>query len=642
MKLRTKFSLITVVAVVILSVLLEFISIFIFTRQIHTLNKELFSEKLDRLVLFAYEQDELFFEGVSQTIKDGQRRTHAKLDVIYRNDKDPNTFIFVVDGNGKVIFHPAESRWRNIFNYQLRKDDVLFSKDISDLISQNNEGEFEYISPDRKQNWVVYKKYEPWNWVFCMTTTKHYLNTTTVSFIRFALLVSSCVIIFSILITIIILSKFTKPIHLVIEQVQKIAKGEISSIQKMPLNVKTDDETGMLAHAVNKMAEDLSKVTVSRDELVREIEERTRVEERFRIVAQSVTDMIYDWNIQTGKVDWFGDIDKNLGYLPGEFPHTIEAWGKSIHPEDRDRVMAALDEHLEKKTPYYQEYRMLRKDGNIEYWVDQGTALSDENNKPYRMLGACSNITERKKAEEEKEKLKKQLFQSEKMSAIGQLAGGVAHEINNPMGVILGFSQSIAKRIKDDDPLYMPLKSIEREAIRCKKLIGDLLTFSRVSKTKTEMTDINKTIEETLSLIEAQAKVKDIEIIKKYGFNLPQITVNKNQIQQVIVNICNNAIDAIPKGGNLTITTQITTDKKSAEISGKEFVVIGISDTGKGMTEEVKKHIFEPFYTTKEVGKGTGLGLSLCYEIIQKHRGTIEVESELGKGANFTIKLPMN
>jgi PAS domain S-box-containing protein len=225
-----------------------------------------------------------------------------------------------------------------------------------------------------------------------------------------------------------------------------------------------------------------------------------------------------------------------------------------------------------------------------------------------------------------------QLIQSEKMAAIGQLAGGVAHEINNPIGVILGFAQSIAKRIQEDDPLYMPLKSIEREAIRCKNLVGNLLTFSRSGKTQTELIDINQTVDETLSLIEAQTKLKNIDITREYETGLPQIIVNKNQIQQVIVNICNNAADAIQENGKITIGA-----KKAGD-----HIVIEISDTGPGMAEEIKKHIFEPFFTTKDVGKGTGLGLSLCYEIIRKHHGIIEVESEAGKGATFIVKLPIH
>ncbi len=223
-----------------------------------------------------------------------------------------------------------------------------------------------------------------------------------------------------------------------------------------------------------------------------------------------------------------------------------------------------------------------------------------------------------------------QLVHSEKMAAVGQLAGGVAHEINNPLGVILGFAQSLVKRIKEDDYLYKPLKSIEREALRCRWLVGDLLTFSRVEKTMSEEIDINQAIDETLSFIEARAKIQNITIFKEYGKGLPRIFANKNQIQQVVVNLCNNAIDAMSDGGNLRLLTREEGD----------CISVAVSDTGKGISEEVKKHLFEPFFTTKEIGKGTGLGLSLCYEIIRNHNGAIEVKSEMNNGTVFTIKFP--
>ena len=247
------------------------------------------------------------------------------------------------------------------------------------------------------------------------------------------------------------------------------------------------------------------------------------------------------------------------------------------------------------------------------------------------LLETFYDITDLKKAEKQLQEAQTHLLQSEKLASLGQLAGGVAHEINNPMAVILGFSQSIAKKIKEDDSLYMPLKSIEREAIRCKKLVGDLLTFSRTGKPEKEKAGVNEIIEQTISLIEAQTKIKNIEIIKKYNENLPRIMLNISRIQQVIINLCSNAIDAMPSGGKLFIETNL----------GDKNVEIKITDTGTGMTDEVKKRLFEPFFSTKEVGKGTGLGLSLCYEIIQSYNGTIEVESESGKGSVFIIKIPV-
>jgi signal transduction histidine kinase len=236
---------------------------------------------------------------------------------------------------------------------------------------------------------------------------------------------------------------------------------------------------------------------------------------------------------------------------------------------------------------------------------------------------------------EERKKLEKMVLQSEKMAAVGQLAGGVAHEINNPLGVILGFAQGVVKRLPPGDALEMPLKSIEREALRCKHLVQDLLTFSRVGQSEKEPTDINQMIEGSLSLILAQAKIKNVEFTKYFDPNLPLTKANKNQLQQVIVNLANNAMDAMPNGGNLTIRT------KKKTLKDKPVIEIEVQDTGQGIPHDILNKIFEPFFTTKDVGKGTGLGLSLVFEIIQKHDGVVEVNSTVGTGTVFRIFLPI-
>ncbi len=246
-------------------------------------------------------------------------------------------------------------------------------------------------------------------------------------------------------------------------------------------------------------------------------------------------------------------------------------------------------------------------------------------------------ISDLDQANQEKERAEKVILQSEKMAAVGQLAGGVAHEINNPLGVILGFSQSITKRLHPGDPLEMPLKSIEREALRCKSLVQDLLAFSRMGKTEKEEIDLNQAIDSSLSLILARAKLKNTQLVKEFDPLLPKIRANQNQLQQIIVNLSNNAMDAIPpQGGTLTFRT------KKASLDGKDAVEIQVQDTGGGIPKDIQSKIFEPFFTTKGVGKGTGLGLSLVYEIIQKHQGKIMVESETGKGTLFRMFLPFS
>ncbi|OGR97901.1 MAG: hypothetical protein A2902_01180 [Elusimicrobia bacterium RIFCSPLOWO2_01_FULL_64_13] len=225
------------------------------------------------------------------------------------------------------------------------------------------------------------------------------------------------------------------------------------------------------------------------------------------------------------------------------------------------------------------------------------------------------------------------LVLSEKMSAVGQLAAGVAHEINNPLGVILGFAQGAVQRLKPEDPLGLPLRSIEREAVRCRNLVQDLLTFSRSDRAEFSPTDLNEAIAGAVDLIQAGAKMNDVEIARNLTPDLPFVMGNRNQIQQVAINLATNAVDAMPGGGTLTLATELL------EENSFRWVCLKVSDTGEGIPADVLGKIFDPFFTTKPVGKGTGLGLSLIYEIVKKHSGTIEVQSRPGS-TEFCVKFP--
>ena len=252
---------------------------------------------------------------------------------------------------------------------------------------------------------------------------------------------------------------------------------------------------------------------------------------------------------------------------------------------------------------------------------------------------ASLNVTddlERKSAEltealEELRNAQAQLLQTEKMAAVGKLAGGIAHEINNPMTVILGYSQSLAGKIKPENELFAPVKAIETEALRVKRLVHDLLTFSRSAKTHFESVDFRKMLEGAMSLIRVQGKIKEIKMKTNIAAGVGSLEANSNQLEQVLINLCNNGIDAMGSGGTLSISAR----------NEKGYLLVAVSDTGSGIAKSELGRIFEPFFTTKEIGKGTGLGLSLCYEIVKRHNGKIYVESEVGKGTTFTVTLPL-
>jgi PAS domain S-box-containing protein len=351
-------------------------------------------------------------------------------------------------------------------------------------------------------------------------------------------------------------------------------------------------------------------------------------EERFQLVAKATNDAVWDWDLATD-ILWCNEAVRTLfGYTSSEIGGTGTWWKSLIHPDDRLRVMNGIEAALSGRRDLWSgEYRLKRADNTYAFVLDRGTVLRDPQGKAVRLIRATTDLTDRKGMEA-------RMLQSEKLSAMGHLAAGVAHEINNPLGVILGFAQAVLRRLPDgESPFEKPLKSIEREALRCKALVQDLLTFSRASDAEQEMMGLNDCVDGALSLVLAQSKMSKVEMHRALADSLPPILGNRNQIQQVIINLANNAIDAMPKGGALTVKTELLVDLASA------WVCLKVSDTGTGIPPEILSRIFEPFFTTKPVGSGTGLGLSLVYEIVKKHGGQVEVESKPGL-TEFCVRFP--
>lgn len=240
-----------------------------------------------------------------------------------------------------------------------------------------------------------------------------------------------------------------------------------------------------------------------------------------------------------------------------------------------------------------------------------------------------------KKVEErtrELTEMQTKLLQSEKLASLGKLAAGVAHEINNPLGAILIYSHLLLEETPKNTPAYDNLKKIVKETSRCKDIVKGLLEFARPKEPEMVPTDINETVDRALGILEKQALFQNIIIKKEYD-QLPRIIADPSQLQQVFMNIIINAAEAMNGQGTLTIKTSLDLNQ--------EKIKIAFTDTGHGIRPEDMSRLFEPFFTTKEVGKGTGLGLAISYSIIQKHQGTIEVKSQVGKGSTFTIILPL-
>ncbi len=267
--------------------------------------------------------------------------------------------------------------------------------------------------------------------------------------------------------------------------------------------------------------------------------------------------------------------------------------------------------------------------------ADSFNQMTEDLEEAEKKLIEWGKTLEKKVEERTKEirQMQDHLVQSEKLASLGKLAAGIAHEINNPLGGILIYSHLLLEDADRNSPYYERLEKIVKETTRCKNIVKGLLQFARPKEPETTLTHVNDVIDKALSLLESQAIFQNITINREYSSSIPRIIADNTQLQQVFINIILNAADAMEGKGTLTLKTDLD--------ENGQYIDIFITDTGHGIKEEDMNRLFEPFFTTKEIGSGTGLGLAICYSIIQKHKGTIEVQSQVGKGTTFTVKLPI-
>lgn len=376
------------------------------------------------------------------------------------------------------------------------------------------------------------------------------------------------------------------------------------------------DEIEQLKRAFETVARDLK---YAHDEL-------KASESKYRRLFESSQDAVLIFNQETQlqdineaglKLFGFKNQDEALGietfyqlfWEPRDARHFSDTVQRAGFVQDHEATM--IDRHAKK----------------LVVMISATTRL-DENDQATGVDATFRDITE-------KRRLEKNLAQTEKLASMGQLAAGVAHEINNPLGVIKTYVNLIAKTFpdSDDSQVVRDLLVIRKHTDQCKSVIESLLSFARVSEPKKSPTDIHACMEEVLSVLEHQMKIEGITIRRVFGSNIPPLTLDVQQIIQVFMNLFMNARQAMEDGGQLTIATSMR--------SKNSILAVDITDTGKGIAPGDIGRIFDPFFTTKEAGQGTGLGLSVSYGIIKQHGGEIEVDSLPGRGSRFTILLPL-
>jgi len=369
-------------------------------------------------------------------------------------------------------------------------------------------------------------------------------------------------------------------------------------------------------------------------------------EERFRIAAGSATDVIYEWDIESGRMEFFSDPHARLSDDPHDFPGTVEQFQQIIHPDDRQRVDAAIERHLRTRQPFSEEYRVLRKDGQVLHWKAFGTALWDENDKPCKWIGTATDITGLKQAEEEKQRLAAQVHQTQKMEAVAMLAGGVAQDFNELLTVILGNTELGLAQLEPSYPLYNELMTIQRTARRAVALTRQLLAFGRRQVLQPKALDLNLLITGFSKVLHSLIG-EHVDLQLKLAPELKPVFADEGALEQVLMNLALNARDAMPEGGTLRIETAEVVlgeayRRSHPEAQGGEYVRLTVTDSGVKGGKAVQEHLFEPFFVPKEPGKWSGLDLAVVYGIVKQHDGLIEVQSQEGGGTSVEIHLPVH
>ncbi len=383
----------------------------------------------------------------------------------------------------------------------------------------------------------------------------------------------------------------------------------------------------------SKLEEYIKEIEEQNARLEREIAVRKHSEARFRELSDLLPQTVFEVDLQGGLLFANRMAFKAFGYTQEDLGRGLNIVDLFI-PENREKISGNTQKILRGETLSGAEYTALKKDGRT-FPIAVYVSPIIRNDHPVGLRGIAIDITERKAAEEAQQKLHEELVEAEKLAAVGTCAAGIAHEVKNPLAIIIQGVEYLKTSMESDALLLDVTERIKRSALRADHIIKGLLSFTRQTPIQAEDVDIVPVLEETLSFVEYQIQSKQIKIVRRYAPDLQNVTVDSNQIKQVFVNLLLNSLDSMKDGGTITIRAEGIRDEKD-----QGYLQVVIADTGCGIPESKLEKVFDPFYTTKDAPGNAGLGLSVTKGIIDKHRGKIRIESEVDRGTRVIIGLP--
>lgn len=370
----------------------------------------------------------------------------------------------------------------------------------------------------------------------------------------------------------------------------------------------------------------------------REAEEAVRVSEaRFRELAETIQEVFWITDAGKSRMLYVSPAYEAVWRRTREEVYADPlSWAAALHPEDRDRVMAAVAQR-QILGEYDEEYRIVQPDGEVRWIRERAYPVRNAGGQVERIVGVAHDITERVVAEE-------RLRDVQRMESVGQLAAGVAHDFNNVLTVINGIAEMTLANLPEGSPLRQDLTTIRDAGARATELTRQMLAVGRKQMLRPKPVNLNVLVTEMETLLRSMLG-EDIEIVVRLATDLAPVVVDPGQFHQVILNLASNSRDAMPRGGTLTIETRNAEphdpdQERNSGGSPAPGVALAISDTGEGIDPRIRPHLFEPFFTTKDSSRGTGLGLATVHGIVTQSGGTVQVQSEVGRGSTFTIHLP--
>ncbi|MGH3065484.1 MAG: PAS domain S-box protein, partial [Gaiellaceae bacterium] len=378
----------------------------------------------------------------------------------------------------------------------------------------------------------------------------------------------------------------------------------------------------------------------------REAEKKLReAEERYRTLIEQLplTTYIRPLQMESSNTYVSPQVEELLGYSAAEWLTNTDLLARIIHPDDWDRVRATGEQVRRTGEPSHLEYRYITADGRTVWVLDETYVVRDERGEPHSVQGYLLDITERKRAEEERDRLRDELHHAHKLDALGQLAGGVAHDFNNMLTAIKGYSELLIDALEPGSSQRKEAEQIRRAAEQASTLPRQLLAFSRKQVLSPSLIDLDEVVMATNELLERSVG-ETIEVVTTPASRSARVVADPSQVGQALLNLTLNARDAMPHGGVITISTDRRSVPREVAVEHDaipgDYAVIAVTDTGHGMGAQTAARVLEPFFTTKSSGQGSGLGLSTVYGMVRQSGGFMRVESEPGRGSCFELYFP--